>query len=117
MSLPMGGTGFVLSQSELTVSGALLAVAIGAIPGTFFTAERSSCVNLSQHQASQETGVLPTTVIAYAQLNSSIVADSTFQSAGEAVLTANSILARSVSIDPFLGGVNADSTSAVVTQI
>ncbi len=117
MSLPMGGTGFVLSQSELTVSGALLAVATGATPGAFFTAERSSCVNLSQHQASQETGVLPTTVIAYAQLNSSIVADSTFQSAGEAVLTALSVLARSPTIDPFLGGIQADATSSVVVQI
>jgi hypothetical protein len=56
-------------------------------------------------------------VVAYAQLNSSIVVDKTFQTAGEAVLTANSILARSVNIDPFLGGINADSTSAVVTQL
>ena len=117
VSLPTAGTGFVLSQSELTVSGVSLAVASGASPGPFFTAERCSCVNLSQHEPSQETGVLPATVVAYAQLNSSIVADSTFQSAGEAVLTANSILARSVSIDSFLGGVNADSTSAVVTQL
>jgi hypothetical protein len=118
ITLPTGGNGFVLSQSELTASGVTLAVAAGASPGSFFTAERSSCVNLSQHQiSSQEAGILPTTVVAYAQLNSSIVVDKTFQTAGEAVLTANSILARSVNIDPFLGGINADSTSAVVTQL
>ena len=117
VSLPSYGNGFVLSQSELTVSGVTLAVPVGVTPGSFFTAERGSCINLSLHAKTQETNVAPSTVVAYAQLNSNIVADGSFQTNGEAVLTANSVLSRSVTIDPFLGGITQDSTSSVVTQI
>ena len=118
VSLPTGGNGFVLSQSDLTVSGVAITVA-AASPGSFFTGERSSSISLSLHApvAGQESGVSATTVVAYAQLNSSISADSGFQTAGEAILTANSVLARNPTIDPFLGGINADSTSSVVTII
>ena len=49
VSLPSYGNGFVLSQSELTVSGVTLAVPVGVTPGSFFTAERGSCINLSLH--------------------------------------------------------------------
>ena len=117
VSLPSYGNGFVLSQSELTVSGVTLAVPVGVTPGSFFTAERGSCINLSLHAKTQETNIAPSTVVAYAQLNSNIVADGSFQTNGEAVLTANSVLSRSVTIDPFLGGITQDSTSSVVTQI
>lgn len=117
VSLSTSGTGFVMSQSELTVSGVALAVAALATPGAFFIAERSSCTNLSMHGTSQETNIAPGTVVAYAQLNSTIVADSTFQTAGAANLTANSILSRSPVIDPFVGGIVRDSTSSIVTNI
>jgi hypothetical protein len=119
ISLPNFGNGFVLSQSELTVSGTELIVAPGATPGAFFTGERSSSINLFLHAPvpGQETNVSASTIVAYAQLNSNIVASGSFQSAGQAILTANSVLSRSVTIDPFLGGIIADPSSAVVTQI
>jgi hypothetical protein len=119
INLPTSGNGFVLSQSELTVSGMALTVLLGVTPGTFFTAERSSCLNLSNHAAvaGQETDISAGTVVAYAQLNSNIVADSSFQTAGQAILTANSVLSRSATIDPFLGGITVDKTSSVVTQL
>jgi hypothetical protein len=119
MSLPNYGTGFVLAQSELTVSGVALIIPAGGTPGAFFTAERASCVNLSLHSTAtgQETDVAASTVVAYAQLNSSVVTDGSFQTKGSVVLTANSILSRSATIDSFLGGITKDSTSAVVAYI
>jgi len=119
ITLPAAGTGVVLSQSELTVSDVDLAVAAAATPGSFFVAERSSSLNLSIHApaAGQETNISASTVVAYAQLNSSIAAAGSFQTAGQAILTANSVLSRSVTIDPFLGGITLDPSSSVVTQL
>jgi hypothetical protein len=119
ISLPNYGNGFVMAQSELTVSGVALIVPPSVTPGSFFIAERGSCINLTTHStaAGQETNISPSTVVAYAQLNSNIVADGSFQTKGEATLTANSVLSRSATIDPFLGGITKDSTSSVVTQI
>ena len=117
--LPTSGSGFVLSQSVLTVSDMDLTVVAAAVPGAFFTGERGSSLNLFLHAPAvgQETNLSALTVVAYAQLNSNIVVASSFQSAGQAVLTANSVLSRSVTIDPFLGGIILDSSSSVVTQL
>jgi hypothetical protein len=119
ISLPTSGSGFILSQSVLTVSDMDLTVAAAAVPGAFFTGERSSSLNLFLHSPAtgKETNLSASTIVAYAQLNSNIVVASSFQSVGQAVLTANSVLSRSVTIDPFLGGIILDSSSSVVTQL
>jgi hypothetical protein len=119
ISLPDGGTGMVLSQSELTVSEPIFVVEVGANAGAFFVAERQSTLNLQTHGTStvQETNIQSSTVIAASQLNSSIVVTADFQSTGKATLTASSILARTIRVNPFLGGVDTDASSNVVNPI
>jgi hypothetical protein len=119
ITLPDGGTGMVASSSEITASNMNLAVDVGAIPGQFFIGERNSTLNLQAHSATnlEETNVLNTTVVAQVEFNSSVVVTSDFQTNGAAVLSANSTLARTVTINPFLGGVTADSSSNTVTLL
>jgi hypothetical protein len=113
----------ILAQSELTSSNTVFALDVveGQVVTTspFFVAERQSTVNLQTHSTStlQEINIQPTTVIAEAQLNSSIVVTSDFQTAGMAVLQANSVLMRQVTISPFIGGVTTDGSSSVVTTL
>lgn len=118
ITLPDSGVGHICVQSNFTASNVNL-IAAGTAPGVFYTATRNSVLNLQTHGIStlQETNIVGATVVAQAQLNSSIVTAQDFQSNGTAVLAANSVLARTVSITPFLGGVIADSTSAVVTTV
>jgi hypothetical protein len=125
ITLPTGGVGHVGVQSEITASGVILAVSpAGAAPGPFFVAERQSAINLQTHAptTTQEINITGTMVIAEAELNSSIVVTADFQTAGSCVLQANSVLARTVSVSPFLGtlgtnGVQADVSSSIVTQL
>jgi hypothetical protein len=117
ISLPDGGVGMVASSSEITASSVNLVVDSGATPGAFFTGERNSTINLQTHATDtvSETNVIASTVIALAEFNSNIVVTSDFQTNGKASLSANSVLARTVATNPFLGGVTADSTSNTVT--
>jgi hypothetical protein len=119
ITLPDGGTGFVMSSSELTVSGTTLGVVAGADSGAFFTGERQSTINLSNHGTStlQETNIIATTVVAEVQLNSSVVVDPSFQTNGMADLAANSVLSRQVTVNPFAGGVTVDASSTTVTSL
>jgi hypothetical protein len=119
ITLPDGGTGVVASSSEVTVSNVGLAVSTNATPGPFFTGERNSTINLQTHTTGslEETRVLTTTVVAQAEFNSSVVVTSDFQTNGSAVLSANSTLARTVTTNPFIGGVTADSSSNTVTLL
>lgn len=119
ISLPDGGLGMVASSSQITASGVDLAVDGGATPGAFYIGERNSTVNLSNHATDtvSEANVTSTTVVAQVEFNSSIVVTSDFQTNGSAVLSANSTLARTVSVNPFLGGVTADSSSNTVTLL
>jgi hypothetical protein len=120
ISLSAQSTGHVLSQSNLTVSAHALIVPVGVTPqSAFFVATRGSTMTLQQHGTGtlDETNISATTVVAAAQLNSSIAVNSTFQSAGSASITANSVILQTVSINPFLGGVTVDASSSVVTQV
>lgn len=118
LTLPDSGVGHICVQSNFTSSNVNL-TASGTAPGVFYTGTRNSVMNLQQHSAStlQESGIVGTTVVATAQLNSSIVTAQNFQTNGTAILAANSVLARTVSITPFLGGVIQDSSSSVVTTV
>jgi len=119
IQLGNSGTGMILSQSELTASAVNLAVDIGANPGSFFVAERQSGLTLQTHGANtlEENNIQNSTVIAQSSLNSSITVSNDFQSSGQANLTSNSVLQRTVKINPFLGGVIADASSSVVTSL
>jgi hypothetical protein len=119
-SLSASGTGHVLSQCNFTASHHSLAIPPGVTPqSAFFVGTRNSTMTLQQHSTGtlDETNITATTVVATAQLNSSIAVDTTFQSAGNAVISANSVLLRTVTVDPFTGGVVTDSSSSVVTQV
>lgn len=120
LNLPASGTGHVFSQSNVTSSGHILALANGVTPqSAFYVGTRGTTMVLQQHNTGtlNETNISATTVVATAQLNSSISVDATFQTAGNAVLSANSVLLRTVAVDPFQGGVVADTSSSVVTQV
>jgi hypothetical protein len=119
ITLPDGGSGMVISSGQLTASGVDLAVSAGANPGVFYTGERNSTVNLQNHATDtvSEVNILATTTVAQADFNSSVVVTSDFQTNGSAVLSANSTLARTVTVNPFLGGVTADSSSNIVTLL
>ncbi len=117
VTMGAAGTGFVMSQSGLTVSGTDLAVIAGSAPGAFFVVERGSSVTLDDHALTDESNVVAATLIAQAELNSSIVVTGAFTSAGSAAISQNSVLSRSVSISPFVGGVTQDTSSNVATSV
>jgi len=117
ITLGSSGTGFILSQSELDASSVTLSVTTGATPGAFYVAERGSSLSLGNHSAAQEINVAANTLIAEAELNSSIVADSTFTSQGCAAISQNSVLSRPVNSTPFSGGITQDASSNVTTSL
>jgi len=120
IQLPDSGLGFIITGgTTLTANSINLAVDAGANPGPFYIAERGSSLVLESHNTSnlEETNIVATTVVAQAELNSNITVSADFQTAGSAVLEANSTLARTVQTNPFLGGVTADSSSNIVTQL
>jgi hypothetical protein len=115
----MGGSGFVSDQSELVISAMNYAVDPTATPGTFFVLQRGSSITLSNHgtDIAEEKGILAATAIVAASLNSNVVTQNTYQSNGSATLAALSVIQRTVSINPFIGGVTTDSTSFVLTSL
>lgn len=119
-SMPSSGTGHVLVQCNFTSSNHNLVLPAGSTPqGAFYVGTRNSTMTLTQHNTGSldETNIAASAVVASAQLNSSISTDSTFQTSGNAVLVANSVLLRTVTVNPFVGGVVADSSSFIVTQV
>jgi hypothetical protein len=119
--------GQVAVQSNLTASSVFLD-AVQTLPGVFFSISRNSTLTLQSHTTSllsEGSGSLPpvtlplddSSVVAEAQLNSSIFVTTTFQTNGSAVLQANSVLSQTAVQTPFLGGVTADTSSSVVTQV
>jgi hypothetical protein len=118
LNVPDAGTGIVAVQSNVTASNVSLnAGGTAHQPGAFYTVSRNGTLNLQTHAPSGETNVASTQIVAEAQLNSSISVTSDFQSGGAAVLQANSVLSRTVSVTPFLGGVTVDASSNIVTQV
>jgi hypothetical protein len=119
-TLPTSGVGHACVQSVLTSSGHALTVAAGATTtGPFYEGSQNSTLNLQNHAVGgvSETNITVTTLVAEVSLNSSISVTPDFQTEGTANLTANSVLARTVLVDPFLGGVTEDSTSNTVVQL
>lgn len=119
IQLGNGSTGFVADQSEIVSSGTDLGIDIGAVPGVFYVLQRNSSLTLQQHgtDSTQESNIVATTDIVAASLNSNVVCQNSFQSNGSAALTVISALQRTVSINPFLGGVTTDSSSTVSTSL
>jgi hypothetical protein len=115
----MGGSGFVSDQSELVISAMNYSVDPAATPGTFFVLQRGSSITLLNHgtDTAEEKGILATTAIVAASLNSNVVTQNTYQSNGSATLAALSVIQRTVSINPFIGGVTTDATSFVLTSL
>jgi hypothetical protein len=111
------GTGFILSQSDLEASQLVLVVAANTTPNAFFVAERGSSLSLVNHGPTDETNLTAAVLVAEAQLNSSIVCDATFSSQGAALIEKNSVLSRTVSINPFAGGISADTSSSISTAL
>jgi hypothetical protein len=128
LSVPDGAVGQVAVQSNVTASNVVM-IAGGPTftPGAFFAGSRGSTLNFQTHTTSLSnensattptpTPFPPTAVVAEAQLNSSISVTSDFQTNGSAVLQANSVLSQTAVQTPFLGGVTADASSSVVTQV
>jgi hypothetical protein len=119
MDLGAGCTGFVCEQSEMVVSGMNYVVDTNAVPGIFFVVQRSSSLFLENHgvDTTQETNIGATTVIVAASLNSNITTAKTYQSNGSAILSIISALQRTVSENPFIGGVVADASSVVSNNL
>jgi len=93
---------------------------VGSSPGAFYIGTRNSTLNLQSHAAGGAGDVASspasTITVAEAQLNSNIQATSSFQTNGAAILQANSVLSQTAVLTPFLGGVQADASSDIVTQ-
>jgi hypothetical protein len=129
-SLPDNATGHLCVQSNLLSSNHSLAAVSSTVPpgvpvpGVYYVGSRNSTLFLSAHAAgsasqTDEPWQTPQTtiVVAEAQLNSSIAVSVNFQTNGAAVLQANSVLSQTAAQSPFLGGVTADASSSVVTQV
>jgi hypothetical protein len=122
LSVPDGGVGQVAVQSNVTISNVtFIAGGPTFVPGALYTGTRGSTLNFQTHTPSQDTNianppVIPV-VVAEAQLNSSISVTTNFQTSGAAILQANSVLSQTAVQTPFLGGVTADASSSVVTQV
>ena len=112
-----GNTGLVLSKSDLTASGVQFTVDANATPGAFFAATYGSSVSLKTHSAANETNVTASTLVATAELNSSIICANDFSTQGQANLVANSVLSRTVAVNPFSGGVTLDASSNSTTSL
>lgn len=120
ITLPDSGVGMIATGgTTMTATSMNLTVEIGASPAPFYVVERASTLNLQTHSTSnlEETNISATTVVAQAEINSSIVCTADFQTAGSAIIEANSVLARTVQTNPFLGGVTIDPSSEQVTQL
>lgn len=120
-TLPTSGVGHVCTQSNLTSSAHALVIA-GINTGSFYVGTRNSTLNLQKHGIGtlEEAGFPnspPFPPTAEVSLNSSISVTGDFQTVGTATLSANSTLSRTVVVDPFIGGVTADSSSNIVTQL
>lgn len=119
MDLGNGSTGFVTDQSSLVVSGMNYTVDATATPGAFFVVSRGSSITLENHGADsvEESNITGTTVIVAASLNSNVTTANTYQSNGSATLSIISALQRTVTVNPFLGGVTADASSTTSTSL
>jgi hypothetical protein len=119
LDVDTGCTGFVSEQSNLIVSGLNYHVDVASTPGPFFVIQRGSSLTLQNHGANtdEETNVVASVVIVAAALNSNVTTANTYQSNGSATLSIISALQRTVSINPFLGGVTADASSTISTSL
>lgn len=120
MTLGELATGIVLSSSNLLVSGNTQLTATSAKVDSFFVADRTSNITLEKHDvqalSSQESGISLSTVVLKANMNSTVACNSTWISNGKAVLTTNSVLTRSILKNPFLGNIDSDVSSNVITN-
>ena len=128
LQVPDASVGQIAVQSNVTASGVVMACGGPTfVQGAFFTVSRSGTLTLSSHDnvlAQEYENASPTplpfpasAIVAEVQLNSSVSVTSNFQTNGSAILQANSVLSQTAVQTPFLGGVTADASSNVVTQV
>jgi hypothetical protein len=117
MSLDSGQTGVIGTGSSLAVTSTATTIVPGSSPNAFWIVERGSSLNLDVHTSSNETNITANTLIAEVLLNSSIECTSAYTSKGTAVLGMNSVLSRTVVVNPFLGGVTMDASSSTSTDL
>jgi hypothetical protein len=122
IALNDAGTGMVLADSMLISSGVDLTVT-GSAPGVFYVAERSSNLFLQNHSnvmdaagVFHESNVSASNVVVTAKMNSSVTCTGDFATAGKASLSMASVLSRTMK-NPFIGGVETDSSSSVTTNL
>jgi hypothetical protein len=113
--LGSSGTGFILSESSMTNSD--LTLSVSGIPNSAFVCERSANLTLMKHDLTHENGVVSSTPIVLVKLNSNLVCSQDFTSAGKATLVSNSTMTRTVSVNPFAGGISTDVSSVVATDV
>lgn len=110
------GTGFILSDSSLTVSETRL-TQTGSAVNSFFVCERTSNLTLAKHKPEDDTNVTVASTIVLAKLNSTVVCTKDYSATGKASLISNSVLTRTVDSTPFGGGISTDTSSQVMTDI
>jgi hypothetical protein len=114
INLLQGAIGMILSGSQMVSSNVNLVCTTN--PGPFYSVQFGSSLTLATHEPSQETGVLTSTVVVQASINSSVVCNPDFSSGGSAALTMLSVLSRTTT-NPFSGGITTDASSAVALAL
>ena len=133
INLVAAGTGFIVSNSDLASSSTAL-TAIEPRVNSFYVCERSGSLTLSNHKVTDETNisreewvvdsehpsgafVTRYETIVLAKLNSSVVCSQSFASNGAAKLLSNATLTKPVTVTSFLGGIAADPSAIVTTDV
>jgi hypothetical protein len=117
-SLADGNHVVVAAHSAISISGTTLANPAGLPSQTFFLVERSSSLDLSNHSAVMETYLTSQTLVAWAQMNSTIICQPSWSSAGGAKITSGSVLdlfTRATAIPAFAGSIQTDASTTTNT--
>lgn len=109
-----GQRGIVLSDSSLEVSGDKLVRIAGTTPEGYYVGGRRSDIALLSHnvitEPTNETSITSATRVLVAELSTSVTCGIDWVSNGKSVLSNGSIMTRSSTQNPFLGGVEKDSS-------
>ena len=97
LTVDYASTGFRLSTSDLTSSDLDLTYIPPVFPATgstngFYVCERGAHLTINTHTANNEIGILTSTFVVNASLNSSVVCGANVTSGGMAALAMNSVL-------------------------
>ena len=120
ISLGELATGLVMNDSSLLVSGSPVLTSTSVKSDAFFVADRTSNITLDKHDvqsnSSLEVGIVSSTLVLRAQMNSTVSCNPTWSTNGRAILATNSVLTNNIAKTPFLGGISVDLSSNVITN-